>query len=106
MDENLVKPVRATGRFARDVKRLRRKLPAHEFELESIAYVAELLAEGGRPDPALGMHLLDGEWGGYHAINLSGDWRLIVRVLPDEIVLHATGTHADVYRSGRRRKKS
>jgi len=42
-------------------------------------------------------HLLIGNWQGFHECHIAPDWLLIYKITDDELVLAATGTHADLF---------
>jgi addiction module RelE/StbE family toxin len=48
--------------------------------------------------PDLYNHPLAGEWTGYRSIAFGGDWRAHYRVVGDEAVFVACGTHSQLYK--------
>ena len=81
------------GPFKRDLKRLEKrgwkveKLQQTTFLLQT----GELLPHIARP------HKLSGEYDGLWECHIENDWLLIYDITDVEIVLHRTGTHADLF---------
>lgn len=48
--------------------------------------------------PDLYNHSLTGEWTGYRSIAFGGDWRAHYKVIDDEALFVACGTHSQLYR--------
>jgi len=97
-----VKEIVFTRRFERDFRRLKRKIPRHALDYETLEYVFELL-QAGKPLPdAFREHLLEADFAGFKECHVDSDWLLIYRVLGHRVVLHRTGTHRDLFRTRRR----
>ena len=43
-------------------------------------------------------HKLDGEWAGFWECHIEGNWLLIYAYDDDNVTLHATGTHQDLFK--------
>ena len=82
-----------TSQFKLDIrKQLRRGKDVGKIQL-----VIELLVAGTPLPPRHRDHPLLGVWSGWRDCHLEPDWLLIYKVLPDELVLGRTGTHADLF---------
>jgi len=96
-----VREIVFTRRFERDFRRLKRKLPRHSLDYETLEHVLDLL-QAGRPLPAaFREHPLGRDFAGFKECHLDVDWLLIYRVLRHRVILHRTGTHSDLFRSRR-----
>ena len=84
-----------TAAFLRTARKLIRRHPALEGELEDV--LAQLEKDPGAP--RLRLHPLQGKHFGKHAVSLTYSHRivLVLRVLAKEIVLLDIGTHDEVY---------
>jgi addiction module RelE/StbE family toxin len=49
-------------------------------------------------DPGLYNHPLTGEWTGYRSIAFGGNWRAHYKVVNDEAIFVACGTHGQLYK--------
>ncbi|MEK7576904.1 MAG: type II toxin-antitoxin system mRNA interferase toxin, RelE/StbE family [Patescibacteria group bacterium] len=38
-------------------------------------------------DPLLHNHALQGKWVGYRSVNITGDWRIIYKIVSDDVAL-------------------
>lgn len=47
--------------------------------------------------PSLNNHALIGEWQGHQSISFGGDWRAHYKMVGDEAIFVACGTHAQLY---------
>lgn len=93
-----MREIRPLPRFARDLKRLKRELPRGTLDFETLEYVLEFLAES-KPLPEIFRdHALHGEWAGFRECHLDADWLLIYRLKPEQVVLHRTGTHRQMFK--------
>jgi len=97
-----VREIVFTRRFERDFRRLKRKLPRHALDYETLEYVFGLLQRTKPLPDGFREHALQGEYAGFKECHMDADWLLIYRVTRDRIVFHRTGTHRDLFR--RRRK--
>ncbi len=97
-----MKEIVFTRRFERDFRRLKRKIPRHALDYETLEYAFELL-QAGKPLPeAFREHTLEGDFAGFTECHVDADWLLIYRILRRRIVFHRTGTHRDLFRARRR----
>lgn len=48
--------------------------------------------------PSLNNHTLTGEWQGHQSISFGGDWRAHYKVVGNEVIFVACGTHAQLYK--------
>jgi len=83
-----------TNRFKKDLKRvLRRGL--NKQKLQDIVFL--ILSEKDLPHNAR-QHILSGDWMGFFECHIEPDWLLIYDIShPQILVLHRTGTHADLF---------
>jgi mRNA interferase YafQ len=66
-------------------------------DADELFAVVDMLAEdGGLPD-AYRPHMLTGAWKGVWECHIEPDWLLIYEVAADEVILHRTGTHEDLF---------
>lgn len=87
--------VRPTRRVARDLSRMLKA----GYEIEEMDALIDLLTTGKALPGGYQEHDLVETWAGYTECHLSGDWLVIYRRRPhrNEIVLHRTGTHLDLF---------
>jgi mRNA interferase YafQ len=97
-----VKEIVFTRRFERDFRRLKRRLPSHVLDYETLEYVFELLQRGMSLPEAFREHGLDGEYAGFSECHIDADWLLVYRVTRSRIVFHRTGTHHELFRPRRK----
>ncbi|MGE0875360.1 MAG: type II toxin-antitoxin system YafQ family toxin [Burkholderiales bacterium] len=98
-----MKEIVFTRRFERDFRRLKKSLPRHARDYDTLEYVFRLL-QSGRPLPeAFREHPLTGEYAGFTECHLDADWLLVYRVKQTRIVFHRTGTHRQLFRARRQR---
>ncbi len=98
-----MKEIVFTRRFERDFRRLKRKLPAHALDYETLGYILGLL-QNAKPLPdAFREHSLEREYAGFTECHMDADWLLIYRVTRNRIAFHRTGTHRDLFRTRRKR---
>lgn len=88
-----MKPLRFSGSYRRDFKRIK----SRGYRLEKLAAIIEKLQRGEALSPIDDDHPLKGPWEGYRGCHIQGDWCLIYQASPDEIVLVRTGTHSDLF---------
>lgn len=88
-----MKPVRYSGRFKKDFRRIERR----GYDLPKLAAVIDALRDGLPLPPAARPHSLKGAWSGYDECHIGGDWLLIYTNHPTELLLAATGTHSDLF---------
>lgn len=70
-----------TRRFERDFRRLKRKIPRHALDYETLEYVLELLQTGKPLPEAFREHPLEADFAGFNECHMDADWLLIYRVL-------------------------
>jgi mRNA interferase YafQ len=83
-----------TGQFKRDVKKARKR----GNDLDKLWAVVERLIEGKELDPRHRQHRLSGDWSDFWVCHVEPDWLLIWLEDETDIILVATGTHADLFR--------
>jgi mRNA interferase YafQ len=98
-----VKEIVFTRRFERDFRRLKKTLPRHALDYETLEYVFRLLQSGRSLPAAFREHPLAGEYAGFTECHLDADWLLVYRVKRNRIVFHRTGTHRQLFRAPKRR---
>jgi len=96
-----VKEIVFTRRFERDFRRLKRNIPKHALDYETLEYVFELLQAGKSLPEAFREHSLAAGFAGFKECHVDADWLLIYRVLRHRVVLHRTGRHRDLFRARR-----
>ncbi|VAW43479.1 mRNA interferase YafQ [hydrothermal vent metagenome] len=86
--------IRQSGRFRRDIKRLKRQR-ADLAKLETVIrhlVAQETLAKRYHD------HYLVGNWKGFRECHIQPDWLLIYRIEDKELQLARTGSHAQLFR--------
>ena len=68
-----------------------------DFEIETFAYVTELLAANEAIPRNLKPHALLGEWTGYSEFHLDFDWLVIYQDRGDEVIFWRSGTHRELF---------
>lgn len=92
-----------TRRFEQDFRRLKRTLPRHSLDYDTLEY-AFLLLQSRAPLPeAFREHALSEEYAGLTECHLDADWLLIYRITRDRVVFHRTGTHRQLFRTAKQR---
>lgn len=81
------------NRFQDQLKRLKRR----GYNMRELYAAVDLLAEDGKLPAGYNPHLLTGEWGGIWECHIEPDWLLIYEVTDDEVILHRTGSHEDLF---------
>jgi mRNA interferase YafQ len=82
-----------TIRFTRDVERMKRR----GADMEKFKAVVEALCSRRRLPPELRDHPLSGEWRGCRDCHIAPDWIIIYERGQSNLILHRTGTHADLF---------
>ena len=85
--------VTKSSRFKKDVRRQLKR----GKDREKLAVVVDLLAIHGRISARYRPHTLQGEWWGTFECHIESDWLLIYEVTESSVILHRTGTHADLF---------
>lgn len=82
-------------RFRKDVRQAQRR----GWNLDLLTEALEILTETGTLPEHYGPHPLRGNYVGCIDAHIRPDWILVYEVLADEkaVVLHRTGTHADLF---------
>lgn len=89
-----MKAVRYTNRFKKDLRRAIKR----GKDREKLVQVIDILRLGNRLPQKYHPHTLVGEWKGFWECHLEPDWLLIYDVTETEVLLAATGSHADLFR--------
>lgn len=82
-----------TSRFRKDVKREKKR----GSNLNKLADVVETLAQTGSLPAKFKPHILIGDWKGIWDCHIEPDWLLLYEITDDELTLHRTGTHSDLF---------
>ncbi|MEJ0053581.1 MAG: type II toxin-antitoxin system YafQ family toxin [bacterium] len=82
-----------TSRFKKDIRRQLKR----GKDREKMVAVTRLLAAQGSLPPDYKPHPLQGEWKGTDECHIEPDWLLVYAVTESSIILHRTGTHADLF---------
>ncbi len=88
-----MKSLSQTTRFARDVKRMRKR----GKNLAKLEAVVRKLARGEPLEPRHRDHPLHGAWGDSRDCHLEPDWVLIYTTDTASLRLERTGTHSDLF---------
>jgi mRNA interferase YafQ len=88
-----VRTPRFTGQFRKDVRRVERR----GKDMGKLRTVLRLLCEAGPLPERLRDHPLKGEWNGCRDLHIEPDWLLIYEADEATVLLHRTGTHADLF---------
>ena len=88
-----MKALRAVSQFRRNLKRIKKR----GYDLDKLDEVITLLREGDDLPREYHDHALKGDWVGSRDCHIETDWILIYETDDDEVVLQATGTHADLF---------
>ena len=90
----MMKTIRQTSQFKRDVKRMQRQ----GREVEKLKRVLEALVKGEPLAAKHRDHVLVGQYKGTRECHIEPDWLLIYELGEAEIVLIRTGSHSDLFR--------
>lgn len=82
-----------SGRFKRDVERMRRS----GRDMAKLTALMTAIAEGRRLEPSREDHPLRGDWKGYRDCHVEGDWVLVYKVAEGKAWFARTGTHSEVF---------
>ena len=88
-----MKPVRFTGRFKKDFRRIQRR----GYDLAELQTIIDMLREDRPLPPSSRPHPLKGNWRHYFECHIGPDWLLIYKNTPAELLLAAAGTHSDLF---------
>ena len=89
-----MKDLRARTAFKRDLKRVTKR----DYDIDKLAVVIEILRAGDDLPETYRDHALKGDWGHWRECHIAADWLLIYKTDADQVVLGATGTHADLFK--------
>lgn len=67
-------------------------------DVQKLKRIVEALAADSPLPHNARPHPLTGEWKGKMDCHVEGDWVLIYELHPNELALHATGTHQDLFK--------
>jgi len=83
-------------------KRFQKKYNKASEKIKNAFKKRVLLLKKNNKDPQLSIHILNGKWGGYRSINITGDWRAIYHELGDGniewVEFVEIGTHSQLYK--------
>lgn len=80
-------------KYKKDLKRVFKR----GWDIEKLGIILKLL-QASEPLPTSARpHKLAGEWLGFWECHIAPDWLLIYDVNDSEVLLAATGTHADLF---------
>lgn len=87
--------LRPTGRFEKDVKRLKKR----GYDMALLSSVLRLLAAGEPLPPKNRDHALTGNFSGCRECHIAPDWLLIYELDGENLLLYLTrtGTHSDLF---------
>ena len=92
-----------TRRFERDFRRLKKELPRHALDYETLEYLFGLLQTAKPLPEPVRAHALQGEYAGFTECHMDADWLLIFRVTRNRVVFHRTGSHRELFRTPKKR---
>jgi mRNA interferase YafQ len=88
-----MRPLRATGRFERDLRLAAKR----GKNLDKLWKVVAAPQRGDRLEPRHRPHRLSGDWSDFWECHIEPDWLLIWGDAGEALVLVRTGTHADLF---------
>jgi len=89
-----MRKIEFSGPFKRDYKRVMKR----RVNVEKFDYTLSCLQNDISLPPHCHPHMLFGEWLGFWECHIESDWLLIYDISnPEFLVLHRTGTHADLF---------
>ncbi|RXG85874.1 type II toxin-antitoxin system YafQ family toxin [Bradyrhizobium zhanjiangense] len=88
-----MKPLRLTTQYKKDLKRIK----SRGYRIDKLVAIVNKLRSGTPLLPIDDDHPLKGPWESYRGCHVQGDWCLIYKNEPDELVLVRTGTHSDLF---------
>lgn len=81
--------------FHRSFEKQYKKLP---LKIQKKVKERNILFTNDLFDPRLNNHALSGKYTGYRSINMTGDTRIVYKLLKDDTALFvAVGTHSELY---------
>lgn len=85
--------VRYSTKFKKDFKTCVKR----RYKMERLQQVINILRIPAALPPKNSDHNLSGNYAGYRECHVEPDWLLIYRQEGNELLLHRTGTHADLF---------
>lgn len=85
--------VRYSTKFKKDFKICVKR----HYKMEQLQQIIDILRIPDSLPPQNSDHNLTGNHIGYRECHIASDWLLIYRRNDDELLLHRTGTHADLF---------
>jgi mRNA interferase YafQ len=83
-----------TSQFEKHVKRAQKR----GWDMQKMSTVILLLKDGDLQDKRYKDHLLKGNYAGLRECHLEPDWLLVYQADEKQVLLFATGTHADLFK--------
>ena len=90
----MMKRVRSSTTFEKDIERLTRK----NKDMEKLKPTVRSLVRGEKLDQIYQEHKLTGNYYGCRECHIESDWLLIYKYDKETLFLIRTGTHADLFR--------
>jgi mRNA interferase YafQ len=81
------------NRFLRELRQLKRR----GLDIQELLAAIDLLVEDGELPAGYNPHLLTDEWEGIWECHIDPDWLLIYEITADQVILHRTGSHTDLF---------
>ena len=87
--------VRPSGKFRKDLKRLKRR----GYDIPLLTEVIKKLANEEELPEKYQDHILIGDYAGCHECHIAPDWLLVYEIENDDLLLYLTrtGTHSDIF---------
>ncbi len=85
--------VRYSTKFKKDFKTCVKR----RYKMERLQQVIDILRIPAALPPKNSDHNLSGNYAGYRECHVEPNWLLIYRQEENELLLHRTGTHADLF---------
>ena len=85
--------VRYSTRFKKDFRMCIKR----HYKMQLLQQVIDILRIPNALPPKNYDHNLSGNYAGYRECHIEPDWLLIYRIESNELLLHRTGTHADLF---------
>ena len=82
-----------TSKMKRDVKRVMKR----GKDIAKLTAALTMLASEAQMPEKYKDHPLKGEMRGYRECHIEPDWLLVYQIVQDELLLLASGTHADLF---------
>ncbi|MBK5957469.1 hypothetical protein CCR97_04490 [Rhodoplanes elegans] len=88
-----MKALRLATQFKKDL----RLMQSRGLRIAKLEAIVGKLRDGLPLSPIDDDHPLKGPWQSYRCCHVQGDWVLIYKITPDEVLLARTGAHADIF---------